>query len=68
MSGDVWECYIGGTDELDRWSAEHSVVFFTDESSVFDCFLKDVMHVLLHCGVHRAADGRVRREAGEQEE
>ena len=48
MSRDVWKCQIGGADELNRRSAEHSVVLFTDESSILDGFLDDVVHVLLH--------------------
>jgi len=47
MAGDVRECEILGADELHRRAFEHGVVLFTDETSVFDGFLHDIVHVLL---------------------
>ena len=52
----IWECQIGGTNELDGWSAEHCVVFLTDKSSVFNGFLKDVVNVLLRYGARTEED------------
>jgi len=47
MAGDVRECEILWADELYRWAFEHGVVFFADETSIFDGFLHDVVDVLL---------------------
>ena len=47
MAGDVREREILGADELHRRAFEHGVVLFADETSVFDGFLHDIVHVLL---------------------
>lgn len=59
VSGYIWKCHIGGTNELDWRSAEHCVVLLADESSVLNGFLEDVVHVLLHYGTRREAEDEV---------
>lgn len=46
VSGDVGEYEVLRTYELHGRAFEHGVVFFADESGVFDGFLDDIVYVL----------------------
>jgi hypothetical protein len=46
VAWDVWEGEVFGAEELDGGAFEHGVVFFADETGVFDGFLDDVVDVL----------------------
>ena len=49
VAGDIGECEVHGTDEVDGWTAEHGIVLFTHEARVLDRFVDDVVHVLDRC-------------------
>jgi hypothetical protein len=46
MAGDIGEVEVEGTDQLDWGSFEESIVLFTDEACVFNCFVGNVVYVL----------------------
>ena len=47
VSRDVGKVQVFGADELYRRTLEHRIVFFADETRVFDRFVHDVVDVLL---------------------
>jgi hypothetical protein len=46
VAGDVCECEVSGTDEVDGGTAEHGVVFFVYKASILYCFVDDVVDIL----------------------
>lgn len=46
MARNVGEREVFGTNQLNGWPSEHSVVFFTNESGILDSFMNNVVHIL----------------------